>query len=201
VPFATVREDIGSEEFHVQTREHSNSGPWLAKVSTTLPGLTVTGGLVDTQPFGDVSSRLYRYRADLKRPVKAGDFAGEILFFTGDGTSTPVHRIPVRGTVHSPVYSVPKSLYATMDPVTQDVRLLVTIVSDDPHFKLDAKPTAGNLKSLSVQERGRTVSTLTFEVAPRLKLLEPVSTTLEFDTNHPTVPRIRVPLTLVAHGE
>ncbi len=196
VPFGVIREPVTSEEFQIITREKADGGPWIGAVKSTLPGLSIAGGLEMEVPLGDVVSRHYRYQAKLKRPSRPGEFSGEVLFLAGDGSPTPVHRIPVRGMVRAAVFSIPSSLYASVDPKSRQVRLNLTIGSEESGYDLEVVPAAENAAIVTTRRLSKQPGRVAFEVTLRGQLSKSVTSTLKFDTNHPQAPKILVPIAI-----
>ena len=196
VPFGIVREPVTSEEFQIITREKADGDPWIGAVKSTLPGLSISGGLEKEVPSGDVISRYYRYKAELKRPSGPGEFSGEVLFLAGDGPAAPVYRIPVRGAVRNAVFSMPSSLYASVAPKSEQVRLHLTIGSDESSYDLEVVPATENAAIVTTRRLSKTPGRVAFEIAPCGSLSKSVTTILKFETNHPKAPTILVPIVI-----
>lgn len=197
VPFGTVRRENPPERFWIETREREGQRPWIDSVRSSLPTLRVSGGLESERSLGDgVVFRRYVYEARFEPiPRTPGDLQGEILFQSTRGTKLrDVHRLPIHGTVHQPVYATPRMLFASIDPTGERPRLSVMISAVDSAFALEAEVLDDESTPLEVSQVSREGPRILFTVAPPPDCTEPIARDLVFLTNHPEAPEIRLPV-------
>jgi hypothetical protein len=195
VRFGVIRTSTAEDRFFVETRERQDQPPWLSIPESTVPDLTVQGGLtVERDMGGGVLFRRYDYTARLTRRPEPGELTGEILIMARDSGDEPIHRIPVHGIARAPVYAVPPSLFASLAPGEAPPPIEVAIVADDPDLRLDAGPDERETDHWIIRETDRQDGRVHFEVTIRGPLSDSLSTMLVFKTDHPDAPSVAVPL-------
>jgi hypothetical protein len=199
VNFGAFSQSSHGESVLIQTYESiTQKSAWIQRAVCTLDGVEVKGGLVDEMalPEGEAVLRSYHFDVNIVATPKIGEFSAEVLFFGNSSERAPLLSIPVRGSVRSPVFATPASLYARITQTEDLPRLKVVLTCDDSAFPLAARPLDQPIK-VRVRELSRSGNRIVFEVIPPHFTEcseESRSQFLLFETNHPDMQILKVPL-------
>lgn len=188
-----------SESFWVETREPAEGLPWLDEMMSTIPGLTVQGGVVAERDLGGgVLFRRYLYDTTLEEATGVGKLSGEIYSECMEGQAPSV-SIPVHAVIRPHIYPVPTSLLANQGSENDSLRLRLSLIASDPGYELVATPEVdpecvSDIVTLDQED----VSVLNYEVVLSRPPHDFTDTVIRFVTNHDEMDVIEVPLRIVA---
>lgn len=180
----------------VNTREKEGTADWLACVEVTLPGFEAAGGLSQTHNYTPgYSAKSYNYRISSKGLDGQGpseDRSGQVLF--EDRSGKVVFELPVLVFVHHPVYSVPRSLFASTG-INGDLEpLSVMLMSDDKSLHLDADQVGNPVAPLVVKKTHGSGRLVEFRITLSQPLVTDLNTELTFKTNQSGTHIVTVPV-------
>ena len=196
INFGPVRPHSEPLYVRVDTREKLGQSPWLATATCSLPFVAIKGGIVRETALGSALIRRYEFEASIEEIPGPGDFSGEILFSNKLANTPHPPSLVLHGTVRPPVFTSPRLLYVDQQSGSEPIKLSVTLTADDPEFSLTAHSSPCH-HSLVVRRVWQTRNQSKFEIAIQDPLQVPLDTTeLVFQTNHPKLPVVRVPIIL-----
>lgn len=167
ISLGRIRNDSPPVFLKIDTRELASQSPWLKKVSGLPPFLEMSGGFSEERSLGNnVLLRRYGYELKISKIPPAGEVVGEIRLSSDDPGSPPVLSVPIHGYVNPKVYASPKVLFASLEKGKANPLLTLTLVADDPGFKLDVAPLAVGSDALEVRRRKVEGSRVMFTVSP-----------------------------------
>jgi hypothetical protein len=144
VQFGEIDEDSGPATLVINTREQSESKPWIGGVSTNVTGISVNGGLVEEQPSGEgILYRTYRYYLEFDELPGAGRIAGLVEFHDRQGRPIATKQVPLLGQVSAPVSSVPPILFASSDASVNPPKLNLQLTRSDSGGPFQAELVEG----------------------------------------------------------
>ncbi len=166
VQFGDLGENVGPTSLEINTRERAGSEPWISDVRTSVPEISVTGGLAEEQPpTGGVVYRTYRYELKFDAIPAPGRISGRVDCFDKAGQPIPMDVIWQAGYVRSPVTVVPPILFATAESADEPPRLQLQIARSDSGKELRAELVEGG-DDVIVEPLGADGGKLDFSIRP-----------------------------------
>ena len=202
VQFGFLQSPESAVDFQVKAFERSTAEGWLSRPECTIPGLTVHYAIERESILGeDLVYRSYRFTCKFDKLPKIGVFSGKILFFSGSDTP-PVFLLPVQGEVRPPLYPNPSHLIASVLPGEPPSSMMLTLTFDESVVQPEAKPELPKGSPILVTLKSNQSRVLTYQVNITALPSTTSRQTITFRTNHPAIPTVEVPLTImIVKGE
>ncbi len=183
------------EKVWIETVENSGEKPWIRAASSPSPLLDVDGGLVKERPYSrGAVIRSYKYEARLSRMPALGEVCAEVIFRGAE--ADPILRLPVSGIVRPAAFASPAALFASCKPGDGPPKFSLLLLCDDTEFSLEAEVEGAVPDGIDVRRAPMSNGRVAFDIASRKLPEATITSTLAFKTNHPTAPRVKVPLTI-----
>lgn len=174
------------------TRENEGRPPWIDHVSTTLKGLSLSGGIKEEHSVGNgVLARTYRYDLTLESLPPAGKLDGAVRALDADRST--VLELPVSGQLEASVVAVPPTLFANLDADDRQT-LELSITSAATEFDSSKLMVVPPIPSMLVRRVSVNANSASFEVDITDLPTEGLVTSLEFRTNVDSTPVVSVPV-------
>jgi hypothetical protein len=198
VNFGPVRSLPAEVDVRIETRERAGTPPWINHVSSSLPAVEVTGGLVEEIDSGQaaVLIRSYQYHVTLRAipPIaEDGSFAGVLRL--GSGESGPaVLSIPILGYSRRSISAAPSALYASLRSGEEPPRFRVMLVADDPANPVEADFAGDEEGLFEVTSSGRKAGMSLYDVRFTRLPERGKRLAIRFTTSDPNSPVVTVPV-------
>jgi hypothetical protein len=188
IRFGVVRREKQQGALTILTQELADQTPWLASLIEKPTGTEVEG------PEEGLVVRKYRFKVTICEPPREGAFRGVMTFGDPSGPSSKRHREEYEGLIRPPVYSAPASLYANSGPDQSPPTLHFVVKTDDINFPLELNHESTTSELYRLTRVDSTAQRSSFRVDFPEPITRSVTTAIEFQTNHPDHPSLRIPL-------
>lgn len=197
ITFGTNTKKGDTKAFEVITRELATDNPWVNNAHLEFDGIEIRGGFVNDLPVGNnIVERRYEYQALVTQDLKIGEFRSHVVIAGDSNKARQEIRIPLQGSVSSPVQVSPGSLFGNFSKFEEIPVYTITFqnTQKSKEFKIEALASASS--RFDIQKTLETNEIATFKIRVINKFVSEIVDELVFRTNMTEMPEIRLPVRL-----
>lgn len=195
---------IGSEEhFFVQCMEMADTKPIFDKIQCSSQNMQIDGGFdVEVPSVPGRVIRTYNYTVKLISQVgHFGDFDEEIVIGSQSSSVGLQCRISVHGRTLPPVRSQPAAVFASFDDDSSSIAVVLTFVPFESSFPLRVTAPSTLPPGLVIDQLGSDGNRVKFQVNLNKRVRHSISDVIDFATNHPKLPVVKIPVNIKYTGK
>ncbi len=196
VRFGSVKSHESTQGIWIETVEEKGPSMAIDGVVSNLTGLDVRGGVDHEEEESEGAiRRRYIFHATVTPPSEPGDYRSEIYFINRSDHYRHIFTLPVSVEVPAPVSSVPSALLLSFEQSERLMPIMFSLITTDENFDLEAKLLSNpSVDCLTVRLVSRRRGKLEFEVTPAVNASGSLVSSLNFQTNHPLKPTLKIPV-------